>query len=62
LGNLRLNGTEYCALWHTAEGWLLNGTVVGVLKDQRPMLASYEIHRDHNWLARRVQVERTNLT
>lgn len=57
--NLLLSGTDYCALWHTAEGWLLKGTVVGVLKDQRPMLANYEIHCDENWLTHRVQVERT---
>jgi hypothetical protein len=57
--NLLIGGTDYCALWHTAEGWLLKGTVVGVLKDQRPMLASYEIHCDENWLTHRVHVERT---
>jgi uncharacterized protein len=52
------NGTEYCALWHTAEGWLLKGTVVQVLKDQRPMLVSYQIHCDENWLTHRVEIER----
>jgi uncharacterized protein len=57
--SLLIDGTDYCGLWHTAEGWLLKGTVVGVLKDQRPMLASYEIHCDENWLTHRVQVERT---
>jgi Putative glycolipid-binding len=57
--NLLLNGTDYCGLWHTAEGWLVKGTVVGVLKDQRPMLANYQIHCDDNWLTHRVQVERT---
>jgi hypothetical protein len=57
--SLLINGTDYCALWHTAEGWLLKGTVVGVLKDQRPMLADYVIHCDDNWLTHRVQVERT---
>jgi uncharacterized protein len=57
--SLLINGTDYCALWHTAEGWLLKGTVVGVLKDQRPMVADYEIHCDDNWLTRRVQVEHT---
>jgi uncharacterized protein len=57
--NLSLDGRDYCALWHTAEGWLLKGTVVGVLKDQRPMMASYEISCDENWLTHRVQVERT---
>jgi hypothetical protein len=57
--NLLLNGTDYCALWHGTEGWLLKGTVVGVLKDQKPVLASYEIYCDENWLTHRVQIERT---
>ena len=57
--NLLLNGTDYCALRHTAEGWLLKGTVVGVLEDQRPMLATYEIHCDDNWLTHQVRIERT---
>jgi hypothetical protein len=54
-----MKGTAYCAFGHTAEGWLLKGTAVGVLKDQRPMLASYEVRCDENWLAHRVHVERT---
>jgi len=54
-----LNGMDYCALWHTTDGWMLKGTVVGVLHDQQPTLAHYEIHCDHNWLTHRVQVERT---
>jgi hypothetical protein len=52
--------------WHgllcsldTAEGWLLKGTVVGALENKRPMLASYEVLCDDNWLTQRVQVERT---
>ena len=57
--SLLINGTDYCALWRTAEGWLLKGTVVGALKDQRPMLANYEVHCDDNWLTHRVQMERT---
>jgi uncharacterized protein len=57
--NLLLDGRDYCVLWHIVEGWLLKGTVVGVLKDQRPMLVNYEIHCDENWLTHRVQVERT---
>lgn len=57
--SLLINGTDYCALWHTAEGWRFKGTAVGVLQDQRPMLANYEIHCDENWLTHRVQVERT---
>jgi len=35
--SLLIDGRDYRGLWHTAEGWLLKGTVVGVLKDQRPM-------------------------
>ena len=45
-----------------AEGWLLEGTVAGVLEDLRPMLAKYEVYCDENWLTRltqRVPVERT---
>jgi hypothetical protein len=57
--NLLIDGRDYCGLWRTAEGWLLKGTVVGVLKDRRPMLAKYEINCDENWLTHRVQVERT---
>ena len=57
--NLLLNGTEYCALCHTPEGWLLKGTVAGVLKDQRPILGNYEIHCDENWRTHRIQAERT---
>jgi len=41
--NLLLNGTDHCALLHTTEGWLLKGTVVGVLEDHRPVLATYEV-------------------
>ena len=53
--SLLINGTEYCALWQTDDGWLLKGTAVGVLKDQGPILANYEIHCDVNWLTHRVQ-------
>jgi hypothetical protein len=57
--NLLIDGRDYCGLRHTAEGWLLKGTVVGVLKDQQPMIASYEISCDENWLTHRVEIERT---
>ena len=57
--NLLLNGTEYCALWRGAEGWVLKGTVVGVLENHKPVLATYEIHCDENWHTHRVRVERT---
>jgi hypothetical protein len=57
--SLLMNGTDHCAIWRTTEGWRLRGTVVGVLKDQRPMLAQYEIHCDSNWLTHWVHVENT---
>jgi hypothetical protein len=57
--NFLIDGRDYCGLWHSAEGWLLKGTVVGVLKDHRPLLASYEIQCDENWFTHRVQVDRT---
>ena len=57
--NLLINGTDYCALWHIREGWLLKGTVIGAVKDQQPMLVNYEIYCDESWLTHRVQVERT---
>jgi uncharacterized protein len=57
--NLAINGTEYCALCCTDGGWLLKGNIVGVLEEQRPILASYEVFCDDNWLTRHVQVERT---
>jgi hypothetical protein len=59
LGKSPKKGTDYCALWRTAEGWLLKGTPAGVLKDQRPMLVNYEIHCDENWLTQRVHVQCT---
>jgi len=57
--SLLLNGTDYCGLWHTAEGWTLKGTVVGLTKDQRPALATYEVFSDENWLTHRVQIDCT---
>ena len=57
--NLLINGTDYCALWRTPEGWLLKGTVVGVLKGQRPVLANYEIYCRKSWFTHRAEVERT---
>ena len=57
--NLLLNGTDYCALWHTTEGWLLKGTVVGILEHSRPVLATYEVHCDEKWHTHMVLVERT---
>jgi uncharacterized protein len=54
-----INGADYCALRRTAEGWLLKGSVIGVLEGQRPMLASYEVCCDDKWLTRRVHLERT---
>lgn len=57
--NVPIKGTEYCALWHGGSGWVLKGTVMGVLEDGRPMIAEYEVQCDENWFTRRVQVERT---
>jgi uncharacterized protein len=57
--NLLLNGTDYCALWHTPEGWLLKGTVLRVLEDRIPVLATYEVHCDGSWHTHRVVVQRT---
>jgi hypothetical protein len=57
--NLLLNGTDYCALWYTPEGWLLKGRVLGVLEDRRPVLATYEVHCDESWHTHRVVVQRT---
>lgn len=57
--NLNLDGTDHCALWQTSEGWLLKGTVLGVLEDRRPILATYEVHCDETWHTHRVQVQRT---
>ena len=57
--NLSIDGADYCGLWQTAEGWLLKGTVVGALKDKRPMLVNYAIYCDENWFTHLVQVERT---
>lgn len=57
--NLVIDGREYCGVWHVSDGWLLKGTAVGVLKDQRPVQAKYEVYCDENWLTHRVQVERT---
>jgi hypothetical protein len=54
--NLPLKGKDYCSLWHTAEGWLLKGTVAGVLEDLRPNVSEYEVYCDENWLRQRVQV------
>jgi uncharacterized protein len=57
--NHLLNGADYCALRQSAEGWLLKGTVVGVLNDQRPFLTKYEVYCDGNWLTQRVQIKCT---
>ena len=56
--NLLINGADYCALWSTGEGWLLKGTVVGVLKERGPILANYAVHCDANWFTHRVEVNR----
>lgn len=57
--NLINNGAEYCALWRTAEGWLLRGTAVAAPDQKTPLLAEYEIHCDRAWRTHRVRVKRT---
>lgn len=57
--NVALDGRDYCGLWKVSDGWMLKGTVIGILKDQRPVRASYEVYADENWLTHRVSVERT---
>ncbi len=61
--SLAIDGADYCSLWRTTEGWMLKGTVVGAVKDgqsnSQPLLVSYEIHCDENWLTHRVQLQRT---
>jgi hypothetical protein len=55
--SLAVHGSDYCSLLQMAQGWLLKGTAVAVLQDDRPMLAEYEIHCDPLWHTRRVAVE-----
>jgi hypothetical protein len=57
--NLVANGTEYCCLSQTPEGWLLEGTAVTAPKQVGPLLAHYRVHCDSQWRSHRVFVERT---
>jgi uncharacterized protein len=52
--NLAAHGSDHCSLLQTAQGWLLQGTAIAVLRDGRPMLADYEIECDQLWHTRRV--------
>ena len=55
--SLLIDGTDYCVLRHRSKAWLLRGTVIGVLKDQRPILVQYEVQCDENWSTREVQIQ-----
>ena len=55
--NVERQGTDYCALWETREGWLLQGTAVVAHDDQHPVLASYEIFCNFEWRTHRVDVQ-----
>jgi uncharacterized protein len=56
--NLNFPGSDYCRLWQTPEGWLLEGTASAALDDHHPLLATYQIHCDSQWRTHRVEVER----
>jgi hypothetical protein len=56
--NLAVQGSDYCSLWRTNQGWLLQGIAITILEDGRPMRADYEIHCDPLWQTRQVAVER----
>jgi uncharacterized protein len=56
--NLFADGTEYCTLWRTPEGWRLTGTAIAVLKDTGPLLALYSVYCDRQWHTQRVEAER----
>lgn len=57
--NIVANGAEYCALWRTSEGWLLQGNAVAAPDQKTPLLVEYEVHCDPTWRTHRVQVKRT---
>src|SRR5437016_84175 len=56
--NLALQGSDYCSLWQTPQGWLLRGAAITILEDSRPMRADNEIHCDPHWQTSHVSVER----
>ena len=55
--NVERSGADYCALWQTRDGWLLQGTAALAHDDQHPVLASYKIFSDCEWRTRRVDVQ-----
>ena len=55
--NLQFDGLEHCEVRRSAEGYLLTGTVVGVLQNKQPMKAVYDIHCDEQWRTHRVRID-----
>lgn len=56
--NLGIDGIDRCELRRTAEGYLLTGTVLGLVTDGlRPIKARYEIHCDEHWRTHRALIE-----
>ncbi|MGI9073901.1 MAG: putative glycolipid-binding domain-containing protein [Bryobacteraceae bacterium] len=56
--NLQANGSDYCELWRTAEGWVLKGTAIAVLGEAGPVLCTYDIQCDNHWQTQRAEVTR----
>ena len=57
--NLFVNGSDYCSLWENSDGWILDGTAIAVLGEDRPLIAKYEVRCDPDWSTSRVTVELT---
>jgi len=57
--NLPAEGTDYCSLWRTAQGWLLNGTAIAAVSESGPVLAHYRVRCDSAWRTQSVGVELT---
>ena len=55
--SLWFQGTEFCRLWETREGWRFSGTALGTM-DNRPLRAEYEIHCDAHWRTHRLELVR----
>jgi uncharacterized protein len=56
--SLFAEGTDYCALWRTQNGWALRGTAISLPRQGNPILAHYHVHCDAAWQTQRVDVER----
>ncbi len=55
--SLWFQGTEFCRLWQTRDGWRFSGTAIGTMND-RPMRTEYEIHCDAQWRTHRLELAR----